>query len=79
MFAILPLLGGLIAGRIAPRRLAIALQVAFYVLAAAVIIATSPQHHASHTSGVILSLVLAPLSAATLLGGMTWQRHTRPA
>ena len=79
MFAILPLLGGFLLGRFASRRVAITGQTIFYALAAAVIIVTSPAHHASHSSGAILALVLAPLSAASVLGGFFWQRHAQQA
>ena len=79
MLAVLPLLGGFIAGRFAPQRLAIVLQAIFYALAAVVIIATAPDHDASYASGVVIALVLAPLSVATLYGGMTLQRRTQAA
>lgn len=65
--------------RIVPQRLAIVLQAIFYALAAVVIIVTAPNHDASYASGVVIALVLAPLSVATLYGGMTLQRRTQPA
>jgi len=79
MTAILPLLGGLLLGRFAPARVAIALQVVFYALAAAALIATAPDHGGSHTDGVLLSLVLAPLSALTYFIGWLWRRRTQRA
>jgi hypothetical protein len=82
MLAVLPLIGGLLLGRfVGNLRIAVAVQVAFYAIAAAVIIATAPDHGASHGKGVVLALVLAPVSAATLFLGIAWQRRSdgRPA
>lgn len=77
MSAILPLLGGLLLGRFAPPRAAVAVQVAFYALAAAALIATAPDHGSSYGGGVLLSLVLAPLSAFTYAIGWRLRRRAR--
>ncbi|WP_163550592.1 hypothetical protein [Candidatus Frankia nodulisporulans] len=77
MSAILPLLGGLLLGRFATTRLAVGIQVALYAVAAAALIATAPDHGGSHTDGVLLSLVLAPLSALTFFIGWRWRRHAQ--
>jgi hypothetical protein len=77
MLAVLPLLGGLLLGRfVSDRRIAVVLQLAFYAIAAAVLIASAPSHGASHGKGVVLALVLAPVSAATFFLGTVWQRRT---
>ncbi|MBL7487757.1 hypothetical protein I6A60_08955 [Frankia sp. AgB1.9] len=77
MSAILPLLGGLLLGRFAHLRLALGIQVALYAIAAATLIATAPSHDASYTDGLLLSLVLAPLSALTFFIGWRWRRHAQ--
>jgi len=80
MLAVLPIIGGLLLGRfVANIRIAIALQLAFYALAAAVIIATAPDHGSSHGKGVVFALVLAPVSAAMLFLGTLWQRRSAVA
>ena len=76
MFALLPVLGGLILGRFCPARPAIGIQVALYGIAAAVLIATAPEHGASRTSGIWLSMALAPLSALTVFIGWAWRRRS---
>jgi drug/metabolite transporter (DMT)-like permease len=77
MSAVLPLLGGLLLGRfVANRRVAIAVQVAFFAIAATVLIASAPSHGASHGEGLLLAVILAPVSAATLALGGVWQHRT---
>jgi hypothetical protein len=77
MFAILPLLGGFLVGRFMTRRAAIAVQIVFYAIATLVLVATSPTHGATHTSGALLALILLPLSAGALLLGQGWQRRAQ--
>jgi hypothetical protein len=48
MFLLLPLLGGILAGWLASRRTAIAMQVAFTVVAATVVTLSAPSHGASY-------------------------------
>ena len=77
MSAVLPLLGGLLLGRFVNNlRIAAAIQVALYAVAAALIIGSAPSHGASHTQGAVLAIVLAPVSAATLYLGTLWQHRT---
>jgi hypothetical protein len=76
MFAILPLLGGLLLGRFTTVRVAVTTQCVFFAIAAAVLVATAPDHGASHLDGLWLSLVLAPLSALTVFLGRIWRRRT---
>jgi drug/metabolite transporter (DMT)-like permease len=76
MSAVLPLLGGLLLGRfVANRRIAIAVQVALYAIAATALVASAPSHGASHGDGLLLAVVLAPVSAATLAFGVVWQHR----
>jgi hypothetical protein len=79
MFAVLPLLGGLLLGRFTPARAAIAVQVVFYAIASAALILSAPDHGASHTDGVLLSLVLAPLCALTVFLGWIWRHRSQQA
>lgn len=76
MFAVLPLLGGLLLGRfVNDRRVAIAIQLALFAVASAVLIASAPDHGATHTHGLLIAMVLAPVSAATFTLGTLWQHH----
>ena len=80
MIAVLPLLGGLLLGRfVANRGVAVGLQVAFFAIAAVVLIATAPDHAASHGEGALFAAVLAPISIATFVLGVAWRnRGTAP-
>ncbi|MEY2423784.1 MAG: hypothetical protein QOI95_3851 [Acidimicrobiaceae bacterium] len=76
MIAVLPLIGGLLLGRfVANRRGAIAAQAALVALAAAVLIATAPSHDTSYGEGVLLAVILVPVSVATFALGALWQRR----
>ncbi|MDT3440287.1 MULTISPECIES: hypothetical protein [unclassified Pseudofrankia] len=77
MTAILPLLGGLLLGRFAAIRVAVGIQIALYAVAAASLILTAPDHGGSYTDGVLLSLVLAPLSALTFFLGRLWRKRAQ--
>ncbi|MEO8696423.1 MAG: hypothetical protein ABI658_23115 [Acidimicrobiales bacterium] len=77
MSAVLPLIGGLLLGRfVKDLRVAAAIQVAFYAIAAALLISSAPDHGASHTQGAVLALVLAPVSVATLYLGTMWRHRS---
>jgi hypothetical protein len=76
MVAVLPLVGGLLLGRfVANRRLAMAVQIAFFSVAAAVLVATAPDHDSSYRQGVVLAAILAPVSVATFALGLGWRRR----
>lgn len=80
MSAVLPLLGGLLLGRfVADRRLAIATQVIFFLVAAGVLVASAPSHDSSHAQGALLAAILAPVSVATLALGTLWRTRTTVA
>jgi hypothetical protein len=66
-FALPPLTGGLILGLLAPRRIAIAIQIAFFAIAAVALTASAPDHGGSYTDAFWIIPVLALLSAATLV------------
>ena len=69
MLAILPLVGGILLGWLASRRVAILVQILFVAVASAVIISTAPDH--GHTSASMWWVVpvLAGLGALSLLAG----------
>jgi hypothetical protein len=75
MFALLPLTGGLILGLLAPRRIAIAVQIAFFAIAAVALTASAPDHGGSDTDAFWIIPVLALLSAATLVTGLWFARR----
>ncbi len=66
MIAIIPLIAGVALGLTAPRRTAVIAQIIFYLVAAAVLIATAPQHDATRAEGAVLALGLFPLAALSL-------------
>jgi hypothetical protein len=70
MIAIIPLIAGVALGLTAPRRTAVIAQVVLYVLAAAVLVATAPQHDATRAQGGLLALGLLPLAALSLGAGL---------
>jgi hypothetical protein len=70
MFALLPLVGGLILGLLARRRIAIALQAVFFAIAAIAMTVSAPDHGGSYTDAFWLVPILALVSAATLGAGL---------
>jgi hypothetical protein len=70
MFALLPLVGGLILGLLARRRIAIALQVVFVAVAAVAMTLSAPDHGGTYTDAFWLVPILALVSAATLGAGL---------
>ena len=70
MIAIIPIITGVALGLTAPRRTAVIAQVVFYVLAAAVLIATAPSHDATRAEGALLALAVLPLAALSLAAGL---------
>lgn len=77
MFALLPLIGGLLLARfVADRRTVVGIEVLFFAIAAAVLIATAPNHGADYGTGVLLSAVLAPLCALVIVVGTIWRNRS---
>jgi hypothetical protein len=70
MIAIIPIIAGVALGLTASRRTAVIAQVVFYLLAAAVLVATAPQHDATRAEGALLALGLLPLAALSLGAGL---------
>jgi hypothetical protein len=77
MFALLPVIGGLLAGWLAPRKLAIALQVLFYAAAAALLTMSAPDHGGDYGDVFWIAPALAVISAVTLLVGLRLGRRAR--
>jgi hypothetical protein len=76
MMLLLPLLGGVLAGWLAPARLAIALQAVFAVVGAGVVIASAPRHGTTHlvAAGWVIPLTIA-IALAALGVGMRLRRR----
>ncbi len=78
MFLLLPLLGGVLAGWLAPKRTAILLQVAFAVVAATVVTASAPLHGEDYGIVVYVVPITVVVSVAALYAGF-WLRRRRVA
>jgi hypothetical protein len=77
MFALLPLIGGVLLGWLAPRKAAIAVQVIFYVIAVTVLTLTAPDHGGHYSDGIVIGIGLGVVSAGTLyLGFWIARRRT---
>ncbi|MEY2518141.1 MAG: hypothetical protein QOJ89_5505 [bacterium] len=74
MFALLPILGGPLLGWLAPRKTAVALQLALYAVAIAVLTSTAPDHGGSYRDVLWIAPALAVVSAAALLLGFRFGR-----
>ncbi len=79
MFLLLPLVGGMLAGWLAPRRTAIALQIVFAVIAATVVTASAPQHGADYGIVVWVVPITIVVSVIGLGIGMMLRRRRVPA
>ena len=66
MFLLLPLVGGVLAGWLASKRTAIALQVAFAIIAATLVTASAPMHGSDY--GVVVWVV--PITVAMSVAGL---------
>jgi energy-coupling factor transporter transmembrane protein EcfT len=64
MALLLPLIGGIFAGWLAPRGTAIALQVLFAIIAATVVTLSAPQHGASY--GIVVWVVPITIAVAVI-------------
>jgi hypothetical protein len=75
MFALVPVVGGLLLGWLAPRRVAIAAQAVLYAIAVTVLTLTAPEHGGHYTDGIVIGLGLAVVSTATLVLGFWLARR----
>jgi len=78
MSLLLPLLGGVLAGWLAPKRTAILLQVAFAVIAATVVTSSAPKHGTDYGIVVYVVPITVVVSVAALYAGF-WLRRRRVA
>ena len=78
MSLLLPLLGGVLAGWLAPKRTAILLQVAFAVVAATVVTTSAPKHGTDYGIVVYVVPITVVVSVAALYAGF-WLRRRRVA
>jgi hypothetical protein len=76
MFALLPLVGGLLLGWLAPRRTAIAGQTLFCVIAIAVLAITAPDHGGEHADVLWIAPAVVAASVLTLLLGFWFGGRT---
>jgi peptidoglycan/LPS O-acetylase OafA/YrhL len=77
MAALFPLVGGVLLARFAGRRgTVVALEILLYAVAAAVLIASAPDHGHSYGAGVVLAAVLAPLCVLAVVLGSLWRKSS---
>jgi hypothetical protein len=76
MFALLPLIGGVLVGWRAPRRVAIVVQVVFYAVSLTILTLTAPSHGGHYSDGIFIGVGLAVASAGTLCLGF-WLAYRR--
>ena len=79
MFALLPIVGGVLVGWLAPRKLAITLQVIFYLIAVIMLTISAPDHGGSYRDIAWIAPALAVISAVTLLIGLRLARRSARA
>lgn len=78
MFLLLPLLGGVLAGWLAPKHTAILLQMVFAAVAATVVTASAPLHGEDYGIVVYVLPITVVISVAALYAGF-WLRRRRLA
>jgi hypothetical protein len=76
VFALLPLLGGLLLGWLVPRRIAITAQTILSAIAVAILTISAPHHGGSYRDTLWIGPALALVGAAALLGGFRLRRAT---
>ena len=79
MLLLLPLVGGVLAGWLAPRPAAIALQAAFAVIAATVVTLSAPMHGSDYGIVVSVTPITVAVSVVALGAGMLLRRRRLPA
>jgi hypothetical protein len=78
MFLLLPLIGGFLAGWLAPRRLANPIEIVLFAVGAAIFVSSAPGHHTTYTTSVLICIPAAVLCAGATALGM-WLRGRRTA
>ncbi len=78
MFLLLPLIGGFVAGLLAPRRIAIPITAVLFAIGATFFILSAPDHDATYVSSALVCVAVALVTAGTAALGL-WLRSRRTA
>ncbi len=78
MFLLLPVVGGFLVGWLAPRRVAIPVEVVLFAVGAALFVYSGPEHDTSYLESVLICIPAAAVSAGTTALG-AWLRGRRTA
>ncbi|HWB38600.1 MAG TPA: hypothetical protein VHA75_21485 [Rugosimonospora sp.] len=78
MFLLLPLVGGFLAGWLAPRRVAVLVGIVLFAIGATVFVVSGPGHDTSYRESVLICVPAALVSVGTTALGM-WLRRRRTA
>lgn len=80
MLALVSLIAGVLLARyVASMKTVVLGQVVLFLLAGAVLIVTAPAHGSTHAQGLVLSIVLAPLTVLVVLMGRIWRSRSTTA
>jgi hypothetical protein len=71
-----PVIGGVLLGRFAPRKIAIAVQIALYVIAVVALTLSAPKHGGDAIDVIPIAVALAAVSAGTLYLGLWLARRS---
>jgi hypothetical protein len=75
MFLLLPLIGGLLIGWLAPRRVAIPIEILLFAVGALMFVLSAPNHNASYTDSILICIPVALVSAGTTALGIWLHRR----
>jgi len=75
MFLLLPLIGGFLVGWLAPRRVAIPVEIVFFLVGALMFVLSAPNHDATYTDSVLICIPAALVSAGTTVLGVLLRRR----
>ena len=70
MFALLPIVGGVLAGWLASRRVAVVLQIVFYAVAVTMLTISAPDHGGTYRDLAWIAPALAVVSGLALVAGL---------
>jgi hypothetical protein len=77
VIALLSLVVAVIIARCAQQfRTVVAVQVPAFLVGCAALIGTAPNHGSTYTTGILLSLALAPLTVLLVAAGRRWRTHS---
>jgi hypothetical protein len=79
MFALLPIVGGVLLGWLAPRKVAIAGQTLFAAVAVVVLTLTAPEHGGTYRDAFVIAPAVVAASAVTLFVGFWIAKRRRSA